>query len=161
MVIMYRTKHNLVNRVRPRLVCGVSVTDASFENECRIDRILYKYTHNIPLEQWQLKKSAAVYADVSQMPKDPAELREYMENKREIWEDLPAEIRRQYNDDMYNFMAECANNPDALREKIDSTLAAAKADISSIKSQLVTGKSEGAVKSEGEVKKEGEVKNEA
>lgn len=122
---MYCRKHS-IERPRPRLKSGVSLCDASFEKECRIDRILYKYTHNLPLEQWQIKRSAAVYADITDMPKDPAEMREFMERKRSIWEELPAEIRRAYHDDMWQMMADAASNPVALKEKIEGALINAK-----------------------------------
>lgn len=87
-------------------------TDASFEPECRIDRILYKYTHNLPLEQWQLRQSAGIYGDVSDIPHDPAELRAYMSALQERFDEMPAELRRMYHDDLSEYMVALSSNKD-------------------------------------------------
>lgn len=93
------------SRPRPKLKCGAGCTDASFESECRIDRILYKYTHNLPLEQWQMKMQQGMFADFTEIPKDPAEIKEWYNGLQAKFEDMPAEIRREYHDDIGRFAA--------------------------------------------------------
>lgn len=92
-------------RPRPKLACGPGCTDASFEQECRIDRILYKYTHNLPLEQWQIKMNQGMFADFTEIPKDPAEIKEWYNGLQKKFAEMPAEIRRDYHDDIGRFAA--------------------------------------------------------
>lgn len=104
------------------LKCGPTMTDGSFESECRIDRILYKYTHNLPLAQWQMKRTEGMFADVTQVPKDPAEAHEWANRMDNLFASLPAEIRREYKDDVGNFVTAIQNDVDAVHKRCDELL---------------------------------------
>lgn len=104
------------------LKCGPTMTDGSFEAECRIDRILYKYTHNLPLAQWQMKRTEGMFADVTQVPKDPAEAHEWALRMDNLFASLPAEIRREYKDDVGNFVTAIQNDVNAVHKRCDELL---------------------------------------
>ena len=80
-----------------------TLTDASFEKECKIDRIIYKYTHNLPLENYQRMQAGMQYMDVTKMPTDPEQITEFMEAVNEQFMRVPAEIRREYGDNAWAF----------------------------------------------------------
>lgn len=120
--IVYHTKRSNTH-ARPRLVCGVGKTDQSFRKECEVDRILYKYTHHLPLQDWQMKHDIGTYADVSAMPKDPAEYREWSEMVQAKFAELPAELRRAYGDNAFEFASALTANPQDLAGKVAKIIA--------------------------------------
>lgn len=103
---------------RPKLKCGPGKTDQSFKRECDVDRILYKYTHHLPLQDWQMRHDMGTYADVSQMPKDPAEYKEWADNVSLKFGELPAELRRAYGDNAFAFASALAQDSGDLQKKV-------------------------------------------
>lgn len=91
-------------------------TKQSFMDECDINKILDRAGKVGSLSH--LEKFGAEYADFSEAPTDLLQAQERIQRGNEIFERLPAEVRREFKQDAFKFF-EFVNDPansDRLRE---------------------------------------------
>lgn len=87
---------------------GVSMTKQSFKDECDLNKIIAKFRKAGLLDQ--LEAAPQMYADVS-MYADYHQSLERVQNAREMFATLPADIRSDFHNDAGVFV-EFAANPD-------------------------------------------------
>lgn len=103
---LFLTKYDHAAPVSP--AGGVSMTDKQYKDECDIDVILKRYKAGQPLPT---TRREGAYGDFSSVG-DFMECFDKVKNAREDFENLPAEVRARFGNDVtafYNFVLDPAN----------------------------------------------------
>lgn len=89
-------------------------TKDEFKDECDTNKIWANYVKTGRLDQ--LQKAKGFYADLSTGPQTFHESLNLVTSTREMFAQLPADIRNAFGNDVQKFMAEAAHNPEGLFE---------------------------------------------
>lgn len=99
---------------KPKVSCGPGLTQAQFKKECDINAIMKRYrSTGIP----PALRKGGVYGDFSNVG-DYREALEKVENAREDFGSLPAEIRSRFRNDpgeLIAFLSNTANRDEAVK----------------------------------------------
>ena len=99
-------------KLRISLVCGKSMTQQNFKAECDINTIMDKYAVNGYLvDPLKIRTRKPQFGDFTEMPDFQTAQNTIVEG-REIFEALPARIRKYFNNDpaLYlSFISDCNN----------------------------------------------------
>lgn len=100
----YATRLNK-NGVKELYVKGTSNIQEKIQaqyEDTRIENIILKFVNG---DMTVLNKRQGVYTDITEMPENIHEVQIMMENARNEWYNLPAEIKADFNNDIQQFTA--------------------------------------------------------
>lgn len=93
-------------------------TKQSFKDSCDVNKILDKFAKTGSISH--LEKHGSTYADFSEMPTDLLEARELIERGKNVFMELPAQVRSEFANDPIRFF-DFVNDP-ANKDKLEELL---------------------------------------
>ncbi|AXH77925.1 MAG: internal scaffolding protein [Microviridae sp.] len=104
----------------PLYKCQENLTEQSHEADCNVNTVVARFQKTGDLSL--IQKSKGMFMDLSLMPQSYQECLDYVSSVDDLFQALPATVRREYDNSPSNFMRAAVNDPDKVYRHAEQVL---------------------------------------